>query len=141
MGTLPLLLCGPALRRVTSLLVSVWVAVREPGTVLLDVYRGNVDVGSTAGVMAATSAPTVITATAAIMRVAASLRLALLVAEIAAPAAPLQKESRKSVEGWESLRLLPKSPGMEVLLAEKEVPVATQALAERLADVLPQNFS
>jgi hypothetical protein len=88
--TLPLLLCGPVLRRVTPRLVSVWVAVREPGTVRLDVYQGNVDVGSTAGAMAATTAPTVISATAATARIAANLHLALPVAELIAPAAPLQ---------------------------------------------------
>jgi hypothetical protein len=66
----------------------VWAALSEPGTVRVDVYHGNVDVGSTAG-LAQTSAPTVASATSATLRVAARLHIAVVTAELVAPALPL----------------------------------------------------
>src|SRR5215467_5049068 len=43
---LPLLLCGPILRRVEPTLVSVWVALREPATVILKLWEGRVAAGA-----------------------------------------------------------------------------------------------
>lgn len=87
---LPLLLCGPILRRVTPRIVTVWGAFSEAGTVRLDVYHGNLDVGSTAGSLAQTSAATVASATSPTLRVAAHLHIALVAAELVEPALPLE---------------------------------------------------
>ena len=52
---LPLLLCGPILRRVEPTLASVWVALREPATVALRLWEGRVAAG--AGNMLLSSEP------------------------------------------------------------------------------------
>ena len=52
---LPLLLCGPILRRVEPTLVSVWVALRDPGTVAIRLWEGLVSSG--AGNMLISSEP------------------------------------------------------------------------------------
>lgn len=86
---LPLLLCGPILRRVTARLVSVWAAFSQPGSVRLDVYAGNVDVGKENTSLAQTSAAVVVTGSAQTLRVAANLHAVVVKAEIVAPALPL----------------------------------------------------
>ena len=43
---LPLLLCGPILRRTEPTLVSVWVALRDPGTVTIKLWEGRVATGA-----------------------------------------------------------------------------------------------
>ncbi len=44
--TLPLLLAGPILRRVEPTLVSVWLALRDPATVTLSLWRDRIAAGS-----------------------------------------------------------------------------------------------
>jgi hypothetical protein len=60
-------------------------------------------------------------------------------------ALPGVQEAMESVDeaakNWESFRLSPESPATEVLLAAKEVVVATQGLAQCLAADLPQHLS
>jgi len=43
---LPLMLAGPILRRVEPTLVSVWVALSEPGTIRVTLWEGRVTAGS-----------------------------------------------------------------------------------------------
>ena len=77
------------LRRVTPRLISVWAAFSQPGTVRLDVYAGNVDVGSIKTSLAQTSAATVASSSAPSLRVAAHLHVVVVTTELLEPALPL----------------------------------------------------
>jgi hypothetical protein len=74
---LPLLLCGPVLRRVEPRSVSVWVALSEARTVRLDLWSGLVDVGFGAAI-ATPPRPALASATTPTRRIGDNLHLALV---------------------------------------------------------------
>jgi hypothetical protein len=73
---LPLLLCGPILRRVEPTLVSVWVALREPATVALRLWEGRVAAGAANMLLSSEPAGT------RTLRVGAQLHIALATIKI-----------------------------------------------------------
>jgi hypothetical protein len=86
---LPLLLCGPILRRLDSNQVSVWVALKEARTVRLRVYNGIVAVDQPEATTAATiTATPYAEGTASTIRVFNNLHVALCTASTAASTSP-----------------------------------------------------
>lgn len=89
MASLPLLLAGPIVRRVTARSVSVWVALSESSDVTLSIWDKIISGGTDAGVLVPPEAA-LFTATRHTIRIGSKLHIAVVTINLpAAPAAPL----------------------------------------------------
>ena len=88
MAELPFMLAGPILRRVEPRLVAVWVALREPRSVLLTIFDGRQQAGTGADIF--TGGTPVAAGAATTLRAGAKLHVGVIVAELKEPAQPLQ---------------------------------------------------
>lgn len=77
---LPLILAGPMLRRVEPRSVAVWIAVKSPSSVKVDLYTGVVDAGVTSGTLASIGAQAIGAGTASTRRLGNNLHVAVVVA-------------------------------------------------------------
>ncbi len=86
--TLPLILAGPIVRRVTARSVSVWVALAEEANVTLSIWDKVIATGTDTALYSPTD-PVLYTASLHTLRMGSKLHVALVTINLPAPAAPL----------------------------------------------------